>query len=270
MRKITSTTLPNGVDIRMEALSTRLISVHPVAAKYEVSDEKGKLVGLDYGGDYAISKGDVITVGKQKYKISEVKKSSRTTTGYELYTFRKITTTGTFLMPFLGNNRNYWRWSVEFTNAFIGDEVKHDGTELYLLYRFSGAKSFADFEMTIEGRRDFIGSTEPDKYHSMYKFKIPEKYAEDVALIMEGKYSQISNQAKVRIMEFHNSNRTKAIGQILYKSVERKAKIESDLGAKLADDAELLDTYVLDQEIYKNKFKIESEDGCSTGNSDFV
>tara|TARA_R100001463_G_scaffold23551_2_gene56405 strand:- start:18006 stop:18818 length:813 start_codon:yes stop_codon:yes gene_type:complete len=269
MRKLSSFTLNSGLDIRMEALSTRLISMYPVATKYEVLDERGKLVGLDYDGEYSVSEGTVLTVGKQKYKISEVKKSSRSTTGYELYTFRKITTTGTFILPFLGKDRSFWRWSLEFVNAFIGDETQSDGSEIHILYRFSGNKSFADFEFALIDLPGYIESVDTDKYHTLYKFKLPEAYKDDIQLIMQGNYSKISNTGKNRIMEFHNSNRTKAIGQILYKSRERREKIERDINSKLPADAELLDMFDVSQEIFKNKFKIVEHNDGEKRNSDF-
>lgn len=263
MRNLSSFTLSSGTNVHIRVLNTRILSISPVSAQYEILDEDKKLVGLDYNGEYLISKGSVITVGKDKYKISEIKKSSDSATGYELYTFRKVSTTGNFIFPLLGQDRNYWRWRLEFTNAFIGDEVNHDGTELSALYRFGGTKNFSEFEAELLSRPDFIESIDPDKYHTIYKFKLDSKYAEDIKLIMEGKYSQISDRAKERIMEFHTSDKKKPIGQVLYRCEKRKEKIEHDIGQKLPAEVELLDMFNISQEIYKKQFIIPDKDGIN-------
>jgi hypothetical protein len=272
MRNLSSFTLKNGIGIHIQALNTRLLTITPVSAQYELLDENKKLIGLDYNGEYLISKGSVITVGKQKYKINEVRKSNTSITGYELYTFRKVSTTGNFIFPLLGGDRSYWRWRIEFTNAFIGDEINHDGTEISLLYRFDGSKNFSDFEAMLTKRPDFISASDPDKYHTIYKFKIDKKYSNEVQLIITGKYSMLSNATKERIMEFHNSDRSKPIGQVLFKCTKRKQKIEQDIGQKLPDSAELLDMFTLSDEIYKKQFIIQEKDDYRTTSttSDFI
>lgn len=269
MRNLSSFELSTGVKIHIEVINNRKLVITPKNAQYELLDENGRLVGLDYSGEYLVSKGSVLQVGKQKYKISEIKKST-STQGYELYTFRKITTTSNFIFPLLGGNRLNWRWNLEFTNAFIGDESAHDGTEISLLYRFAGTKNFSEFEGGLTAHPTFIDSHDPDKFHTLYRFKIPDGYVEDVKLIMAGKYSQISNKAKARIIEFHSSSRMKPIGQILYRCEQRKKKIEKDVGGPLPDGAELLDKFNLTDEIFKKQFIIPDKDGYRTTECNFV
>lgn len=269
MRELASLELDCGIKVHIQVINNRKLTITPVDAQHELLDEEGKLVGLDYGGEYLISKGSILQVGKQKYKISEIKKST-STDGYELYTFRKITTTSNFLFPLLGGNRYTWRWNLEFTNAFIGDETNHDGTEISLLYRFAGTKNFSDFEAGITNHPTYVEAKDPDKFHTIYKFKLPVDYAEDIKLIMAGKYSQISEKAKARIIEFHNSSRMKPIGQILFRCEQRKKQIEQDVGQKIPDNAELLDVFQLEKEIYKKQFIIPDKDGARTTTSNFV
>ena len=145
MRNLTSLELSDGLKVHIQVINNRKLTITPANPQHELLDENGKLVGLDYGGEYLVSKGTILQVGKQKYKISEIKKST-STQGYELYTFRKITTTSNFIFPFLGGNRLNWRWNLEFTNAFIGNEESHNGTEIHLMYRFAGTKNYSEFE----------------------------------------------------------------------------------------------------------------------------
>lgn len=269
MRDLTSLELSTGLKVHIQVINNRKLTITPSNAQYELLDENGKLVGLDYGGEYLVSKGSVLQVGKQKYKISEIKKST-SIQGYELYTFRKITTTSNFIFPLLGGNRLNWRWNLEFTNAFIGDEENHDGTEISLLYRFAGTKNFSDFEGGLTDHPTFMESYDPDKFHTLYKFKLPTEYVNDIKLIMAGKYSQISAKAKARIIEFHNSSRMKPIGQVLYRCEQRRKKIENDIGENLPESAELLDMFTIENEIYKKQFIIPDKDGYRATTSDFV
>ena len=99
---------------------------------------------------------------------------------------------------------------------------------------------------------------DPDKYHTLYKFKVPETWQNDINLIMEGKYSQISPKAKERIIEFHASNRNKPIGQVLYRCAARRQQMEKDLELEpgtLTEDSELLEIYTKEKD-KKTKAKI--------------
>ena len=266
MRKFTSILLKSGTQVSVNVVNTRLLTVHPIDTEYEILDDRGKLVGLDYEGEYTIEKGSVMTVGKQKYKISEISKNSTSQTkGYALYTFRKITTTSNFIMPLLGHNRMAFRWNLEFTNAFIGDEESHDGSEISILYRFDGSREFAEFEEDLKNREDFVKMSDPDKYQTLYTFKLPEAYAKDIELIMKGKYSEISGRAKARILEFHSSGKDKPLGQILYKCPTRRKKMEEEIKHNIPDTNELFEGYTIDREIFTNTFKIDDGD---SGNRD--
>lgn len=259
MRQMTSLELSNGVRVHLRVINPRMIKVRPVDSTYEILNEDGKLVGLNYDGGYFISEGTILTVGKQKYKINEIIKSKTSPDeGYELYTFRKITATGNFLLPFLGGTRHSFRWNQEFVNAFLGDEnANTDNNEISLLYRFQGTVEYGDFEEGLKQRADFVKITDPDKYTVLYTFKLPEEFKEDIDLILQGKYSQISEKAKTRILQFHSSSKTKPIGQILYRCPLRKAVIEQEIGGKIPLDNELFEMFNVSNEIFKTKYKIE-------------
>jgi len=258
MRELTSMELSNGIKIHFRAINPRVIKVRPVDPQYEIIDEDGKLVGLNYNGGYFISQGTILTIGKQKYKINNiVKNKTSPDEGYELYTFRKITTTANFLMPLLGGTRSTFRWNQEFVNAFIVDKESHDGTEISLLYRFNGNIAYSDFEESLKQRTDFVRIEDPDKFTVLYTFKLPEDYKEDIELIMKGKYSEITEIAKNKILKFHSSTKEKPIGQILYKCILRKAVMEKELKGKIPLHSELFEIFNVQNEIYTTKYIIE-------------
>lgn len=270
MRKMTSITLPSGINVHLKVVNTRMLSVTPGHRQYEILDENGKLVGLDYSGEYLISKGSVLQVGNQKYKINEIQRST-TTQGYELYTFRKITTTGTFIVPFLGEDRTYFRWSLEFVNAFIGTADSADTDYVSILYRFNGSVEFANFEEKLKDRADFVSAKDTDKYHILYTFKLPEKFKSDIDIVTQGKYSEVSDEAKTTILDFHYSDRKKPIGQILFKCPIRRKEMEKELGHDIPSDNELFERFHTPNEQFHKHFIIQEKDGGSTTQaSDFI
>lgn len=269
MRELSSLELKDGVRVQLITKTNRTVLCSPTSAQYEKLDDSGKIKEIDYNGELQVKKGTVLKVGKQEYKIQTIVRS-KSSNAYEFHTFRKISTTANFIFPFLGFTRFHFRWALEFTNAFIGDINNHDGTEVSLLYRWSGKKEFSEFEEELMQMPSFISSSDPDPYHTLYTFKIPDRYLEDTKLIMLSKYSKISQSAKDRIMEFHNSSKKLPIGQILYQCDSRRKVIESDIGQPLPKDAELYERFDIKQEIYLDDFKIPHKDGTAAGSSDFV
>lgn len=257
MRNLTSIELKSGVKVQLEVLNSRMITVTPASVLYEVADENGKLTSLNFDGEYLIQNNANLTIGKQKYKITEIAKSIQSKLRYELYVFRKTTNTANFIMPLIGGNRSSFRWNMEFTNAFIGNEAECDGTKIHLLYRFNGAKDFSDFEDELKLREDYLNVEDTDKYHVLYTFSLPEEYTDDIKLIMDGKYSRISEKAKARILEFHSSNKTKTLGQVLYRCDKRRTQIEIDVDGVIHPDSELLEPFDVNKEIFKQEFIIK-------------
>ena len=74
MRNLTSFETDTGTKIALQALNPRLLSIKPLGAKFEILDDNGKLIGLDYDGEYLISKGSIVQIGSQKYKIDTIEK----------------------------------------------------------------------------------------------------------------------------------------------------------------------------------------------------
>lgn len=271
MRNLSSLELESGTKVHIKVISQRMLTVQPLGARHEILDDNGKLVGLNYDGEFFIGKGSVLTVGQQKYKINEIVKDHNSSfQGYELYTFRKITTTGNFILPFLGETRVYFRWNLEYINAFIGVEGEDTSNQyVYVLYKFSGSQPFTDFESKLKEREDFIEATDPDAYTVMYKFKLPEERRADISRILEGKYSEVSEVGKKMIMEFHKCTKEQPIGQILHKCPARRKQMEKDLGVEIPVTNELYQKFEPEKEIYLTQYAIREHD-TSTPTGDFI
>ena len=79
-----------------------------------------------------------------------------------------------------------------FLNVFIGDDVFNIEDKVLLLYKFSGQKSFLEFEEWVQSHPLYEGTYDPDRTHVMFIFSIPEKVKEDYEHIKKGEYSKVS------------------------------------------------------------------------------
>lgn len=250
----------DGSTLCITVQSPRTISISPLNNRYEVLDDKGKLIGLDYNGDLKVKVGDLFKIDKQVYKILYIDKEESPDKGgpaYLLKTQKRLSKTSMYIMPFLGFDRAYFRWSIEFVNAFIGTEAQGDyGSNIYLLYRYNGELSFNHLETRLESHPCYEAMIDPDRYHVLYQFKLPEEYKEDIEKILRGKYSTISMKAKARILQFHGSSTDRPLGQILNKSEKRREEMEKDLKHPIPKGQELLDIFDVMEEVFMNKYII--------------
>lgn len=250
----------NNLSMKIIVHNSRVIVISPIQ---EESEEvvNGEIISLRFK-EFHIKKGEILTLKKQKYKIKSIKKQKNGIegSGYYLYTHTEITKTTTFLMPFLGGNKNHYRFALNFTNAFLSAEVDPEktyyGKYLYLLYRYVGDLEYHTFDKKIREHSLFVDALEPDEFHTLYKFKLPEEYSEDIELILQGKYSKISVKSKQLILNFHGSRKDRPLGQILLKSPERRKQMEIELHHKIPKENELLSPFDLEKEIYSKEYII--------------
>lgn len=217
--------------------------------------EGNTIVQLDYGNEYVISTSKNIILNKQKYKIQEIEKNNK---GYILYMYETITKSTNFIMPFLGGTRDYYRFKEEFINCYIGTEHSGDyGNYIYLLYRFSGSMEFVQFEERLQNHPYYESSYEVDNYQTMYVFNIPQDYMEEIQLILDGKYSKIKPETKENILRFNQSKQDSILEKILFKDPSWKIELENKLKAALPEEAELYSIFNVEEEIFREKHKIE-------------
>ena len=184
------------------------------------------------------SLGQIIKVKELKYKINIItKKKIKKILCYEI-SMAKRTKASTFIMPMLGGNRRLFFWTRLFLNCFI--RTKQNRWCIALLYRWSEDPLFLKFEKALMQFKDFKKMYDPTNNTVLFIFKIPLIHKKDFIRFVKGKYSKLSEQYKLDILRFHNQGVEDEIGEILYKSPERKQILEEQLGVELEDETELL------------------------------
>ena len=198
-----------------------------------------EIVSLEMPNNYDISLGDCLKVKERPYKINIInKKKYNRTTIYELKTAER-NKSSLFIFPMLGGSRRLFMYKRQFVNAFIKDN-KSDENYIILLYRYSTDPLFYKFERTLEQFKDFITSYNPDPYHTVFVFNIPETHIENFKKFKTGKYSEMDDLYKLKILDFHGMDIDDLLGQILFKAEERKIFLENKLDTKLEKNSELL------------------------------
>lgn len=260
MVKTRSVNLESGESVLMKITSRNIVIISSVTALEIIDDEK-HLIALEYSKDLKFAKDKTIVIDKQPYKIIEIKeKISNGTDKSYILNIHKLTKSSMFIMPFLGHDREYFKWKSIFCNCFIGTEsCASYGDSIFLLYRFSGQPWFSEFEAQLKSNPHFIESVDVDKAHVLYEFSVPSEYEEDKNLILEGKYSEVSEGAKTRIISFHKSGKGKPLYQILHKSEIRRKEMEKELGDSIPKENELFDKFKESNEIYLNKYRVDEQ-----------
>jgi hypothetical protein len=258
------------IDIKpvLTPINGRTIRLTGAVARYNKSvDELGNIIELSADSEHGpivFKIGDVVR-NKPKaspYKINCIHPvfNSEMLLGYD-FSVAPQTKSSIFVAPFLGGTRRLFLWDKFFVNAFIGT-ADHPDT-ICLLYRFSGDTLFTKFEAALEAFKSFRCKFDPDPYHVMFVFDIPEGTTSSFMAFKESKYSEIGEIMKLKILDYHGFTMEGHTAQILFKSKSLKDKLEQELEFTLPADAELcsrleLTEEIFDAEYYKiNKSKID-------------
>jgi len=198
-------------------------------------------------------------VKKFKYKINTIKQLSKDNILYYDLSTAKRTKSSTFILPMLGGERRLFFWNKLFMNAFVGIEDKKDC--IVLLYKFSIDPLFLKFEKAIQKFRSFSEKIDVDPYHVIFIFTVPDEHIKNYNKLKKGKYSELDEEYKFQILEFHSLDVKDQIAQVLWKSEKRRKAMEKTLDAEIDDNSELLtpidfDTEIYDIETYEIKNKL--------------
>jgi len=229
----------------MELLDSRSIKVTHNTAFTEPLYIDNEIVKINYSNLYTVQIGDeiVFPLGSDwtmdfTFKISQIKQYD----GYVVLYSHKRTKSSYFLLPMLGYNRDYFKWDNLFINSYTSCP-EYDNPEnkyLYVVCKYLPIKSFDILEKDMLKLSTFVEMKQNNNY-VIYINKIEEKFKKDVELFNNGKYSELSEFLKRRIMYFHNTDKESEIGQILYKDEKRRKQLEFEFAAKIPKELDLLD-----------------------------
>lgn len=221
-----------------------------------VYNDKKHIVALKGPEDISIDLGLTVLVRKLKYKVNIIERipneilSISNKVEYHI-SIAKRTKASTFLTPMLPGTKKLYFWNKLFLNCFIGTD--EDDRCIALLFRWSSDLRFIKFEKLLSTFKMFRRRYDPNPHLVMFVFDIPKGYGKDYRAFTTGKYSKMSREYKIDILDFHDADIQDEIGQIIFKSSKRRELLEEKLGAILPEDSELLSILDTKIEIYDPK-----------------
>jgi hypothetical protein len=136
-----------------------------------------------------------------------------------------------------------------FLNSFLKYDKSIHSNCIYLTYsNIENNPMYKVFEKKCLLNHDnFIIHDKYEKFN-IYGLRIHNEFLDDYKLILQGKYSKISSNAKIQIIRFTQSDKTDKIYQVLFKDPLLKKEIEDKIGCILEKDAELSSIINMDDE----------------------
>lgn len=209
--------------------------------------DDGELISLDIINERKVSLGETFKIKSVPYRINIIKEISNEDgeSSYDLIVAER-TKTSLFVLPMLGGNRRLLFYDSLFINAYIDNKGKTNFIKL--LYRKSRKKVFTEFIALLQHLKTFESIEEPNNYCYVITFTVPWKHRTNFRLFKEGKYSQLKDTYKLELLDFHRYDIDGRMGQILFKSPERREKLEKQLAANIPEESELYSILDIEKE----------------------
>jgi len=169
-----------------------------------------------------------------------------------------------YLLPLIGDTIDQFAGKIFpqtlYRNTFSGAEEKPElNRHVFVLYKYSSNTYFKRFEENLKELETFTECYDPDSYHVMFVFEVPTQYIEALANFRLGKYSEMSEAAKIKILKFHkidiNSQPLNPIYGTLYRKEFQYEYLEAKYAIKIPRNMEASSLPVFTKEIYLNSYK---------------
>ena len=237
----------SGKQVMLEILNGNDIQVSTHNCSVDI-DANGVIKEVVFNGVVSYKLKEKIAVDinsvKHSYDITKIKKISDTSF---LISHTIPTKTRHFLLPSLGGFKEDYSLDTLLINCYLSKF----NTSIILLYRFIPGIQFNLLDKYLKNHECFVALTNPTYTTIAYELEIPQHYQSDINVFLKGKYSQLGERLKKRILSFHRLSHYGETAKILYKSSELRKQLEIELGLPLVEGAELHSIPILLNELYQ-------------------
>lgn len=220
--------------LRLQLINSRTLRLSDAAYIPELNESREIVRLTKPKTNIEINVGRTVRYKDAPYKVNIITqgRAGDTVVCYDLQS-SMLTTSSVFITPLLGFTRSELLWRTNLINTFLSTE-QYDEC-IAILYRFSGQRSFLEFEDWVRQLPEFMAQVEVDYYQVLYVFSVPKHAKSNYRLIRQGKYSEIDDFAKLIILGFHGFDRNGQTGKILYKDASLREELERKLDFDLGD-----------------------------------
>ena len=240
--------------IKLTPISSIELRIEFPTINYEIKkvDKKKTLVDSIFYDDEIVSISDRYTVDlsstvqeyRLNYKVNAITTDKENPKVFKLLEsiYNKVTL---FILPLLFENKESCSYidvsnnknRGYLINSFVSSNFFEATTEypIYLLLKFSKSEMFKKQEAFFRQTNNFVRNIDVDSNYVAYEFSIPAKFKYDYNLLLNGKYSQISQVSKDRISKFYdNSPEKNIVENILDRNSDLVKEIEKDLDVDMS------------------------------------
>jgi len=225
----------NKIDVSIYNARNILLSCKTKLVR--VVDQDGIITELTFSDNFHIELGDLFPLvskcdTKTLYKVKEIVvlpiDNDRSTFRISCEIINK---TSHWLLPFVAKNEEEIGYDIVLRNAYIFTEKEEYDyyKEGYIFLKYSYLKEHDYF---LNKLKDHSNCVFVDRLYSrfeyVYIFRIPEQWLNDVNLLIQGKYSKISQEAKKKILNFHKLKVTGDTGKILFKDKDYLLQLQNE------------------------------------------
>lgn len=232
-------------------------------------------------GNVTIKRDSIIRLGgRQPYRVYAIdardlidaKENKRETCKIGIRS-REDNVASYLIAPMFFDQQAEGRFHTNYVGCFVGTDdtfepldisVSEDLLErrVVLVYRFSKEREFEIFESILMEMPEFEFSMDLDDYQVGYVMSIPPEYKQDFELILNSKYSHLSENFKDHLLQFYGAvaNKSSTLYQILYRSPERRRFLEEEYDLPIGSidpDTELYKAFTPSKEILKRIYLLD-------------
>lgn len=164
-----------------------------------------------------------------------------------------------FLPPMLDIDPVFMQLHLLLNVYLYSDDLPDVRNCIFLHYEYQDLSgSFARLENNLKSSPLFKDMYDPDRYTSMFYFRVPERWYDDYLMFLDSKYSLISEGLKRKILKFYNLGPQSQVYKVLYRDAQRRKEIEDELDVELPPNAEVASAIDFGKETYTEAHKIIS------------
>jgi hypothetical protein len=154
-----------------------------------------------------------------------------------------------------------------YVNTFIGAEEKPEyNKHVFVLYQYRDSAIYKRFEEKLKANPNFVECYDPDPFHAMFVFEVPEQFIPGFECFITGQYSKIPDFIKHKILTFHKVN-TKVhpnhpIYGTLYKMEYQYKYFENKYGIEIPREQEASSMPEYSKEFYLEQYKVRKDESA--------
>jgi hypothetical protein len=152
-----------------------------------------------------------------------------------------------------------------YVNTFIGAEERPEfNRHVFVLYQYRDTTAFKRLEESLKKKPTFVECYDPDPFHVMYVFEVPDNLIPGFEYFVTGQYSKIPEFIKHKILTFHKVNTNlhpkHPIYGTLYKMEFQYKYFEDKYGIEIPRDQEASSLPEYSKEYYLDSYKVKKDE----------